>query len=143
MNSSMLIVYWSGTGNTEAMARLIRDGAAEAGVSAVLKEVSSASAFDVESADIAVFGCPAMGDEVLEEEDFEPFMKSVTSILNGKKIGLFGSYDWGDGEWMRLWEADVKKAGAVLLKEGLIVNMGPAGDDIQRCKDFGKELAGM
>lgn len=139
----MLIVYWSGTGNTEAMARLIRDGAAESGASVALKEVSSASVSDVESADIVLFGCPAMGDEVLEEENFEPFMKSVTNFLNGKKIGLFGSYDWGDGEWMRLWEDDVKKAGAVLLKDGLIVNMEPAGDDIQKCKDFGKELAGM
>ena len=141
--TQMLIVYWSGTGNTEAMAKLIRDGATETGAAVTLKEVASASISDVKAADIAVFGCPAMGDEILEEDEFEPFMKSVTETLSGKKIGLFGSYDWGDGEWMRIWEADVKKAGAVLLKGGLIVNMEPTGDDIEKCKAFGKELAEM
>ena len=141
--SQMLIVYWSATGNTEAMAKFIREGAAETGMNVTLKEVTSASADDVKAVDIAVFGCPAMGDEILEEEEFEPFMKSVTETLAGKKIGLFGSYDWGDGEWMRNWESDVKKAGAVLLKEGFIVNLEPEGDDIEKCKAFGRELAGM
>ena len=139
----MCIIYWSGTGNTEAMARLINEGAASAGADVIVKSVSNASVSDVADADIAVFGCPSMGDEILEEDEFEPFMKSVTETLSGKKIGLFGSYDWGDGEWMRIWESDVKKAGAVLLKEGLIVNLEPAGDDIEACRNFGKELAGL
>ena len=141
--TQMLVVYWSGTGNTEAMANLIRDGAVDAGATVTLKEVSSATISDVKDADIAVFGCPAMGDEILEEDEFEPFMKSVTETLSGKKIGLFGSYDWGDGEWMRIWEADVKKAGAVLLKDGLIINMEPTGEDVEKCKTFGRELAGL
>ncbi|MDL2261860.1 flavodoxin [Methanimicrococcus sp. OttesenSCG-928-J09] len=139
----MCIIYWSGTGNTEAMANLICEGAVSAGADVTLKEVSSAAVSDITDADIAVFGCPAMGDEILEEDEFEPFMNTVTSMLNGKKIGLFGSYDWGDGEWMRIWESDVKKAGAVLLKEGLIINLEPAGDDVELCREFGKEIAGM
>ncbi|MDV0445380.1 Flavodoxin [Methanimicrococcus sp. At1] len=139
----MCIIYWSGTGNTEAMANLICEGAVSTGADVLLKEVAAASAADVETADIAVFGCPAMGDEILEEDEFEPFMQSVAGALSGRKVGLFGSYDWGDGEWMRLWEDDVKKAGAVLLKDGLIVNLEPAGDDVENCRNFGKELAGM
>jgi flavodoxin, short chain len=139
----MCIIYWSGTGNTEAMAHLISEGAASAGADVSVKEVSSASISDVTGADIAVFGCPSMGDEILEEDEFEPFMNSVTETLSGKKVGLFGSYDWGDGEWMRNWESDVKKAGAVLLKEGLIINLEPSGADIELCRDFGKELAGL
>lgn len=139
----MCIIYWSGTGNTEAMANLICEGAVSAGADVTLKEVSSAAVSDITDADIAVFGCPAMGDEILEEDEFEPFMNTVTSTLNGKKIGLFGSYDWGDGEWMRIWESDVKKAGAVLLKEGLVINLEPTGDDVELCREFGKEIAGM
>ncbi len=139
----MCIIYWSGTGNTEAMANLICEGAVSAGADVTLKDVSSASGEDIQAADIAVFGCPSMGDEMLEEDEFEPFMKSVTSTLSGKKIGLFGSYDWGDGEWMRNWESDVKKSGAVLLKDGLIVNLTPSGSDVDKCRDFGKEIAGM
>ncbi|WNY27852.1 Flavodoxin [Methanimicrococcus stummii] len=139
----MCIIYWSGTGNTESMANLICEGAVSAGADVSLKEVSSASAADVEGADITVFGCPSMGDEILEEDEFEPFMSSVTNLLNGRKIALFGSYDWGDGEWMRIWESDVKKAGANLLKDGLIVNLEPAGDDIEKCRNFGKEIAGL
>lgn len=139
----MCIIYWSGTGNTEAMANLICEGAVSAGADVTLKEVSSASVSDIQAADIAIFGCPSMGDEILEEDEFEPFMKSVTDTLGGKKIGLFGSYDWGDGEWMRTWESDVKKAGAVLLKDGLIVNLTPAGADIDKCREFGKDIAGM
>ncbi|WNY23679.1 Flavodoxin [Methanimicrococcus hongohii] len=139
----MCIVYWSGTGNTEAMANLICEGAVSTGADVTLKEVSSASAADIEGADVAVFGCPSMGDEILEEDEFEPFMSSVTGLLDGKKVGLFGSYDWGDGEWMRTWESDVKKAGAHLLKEGLIVNLTPEGDDVEKCRSFGKDIAGM
>lgn len=139
----MCIIYWSGTGNTEAMANLICEGAAAAGADVTVKEVSSASVGDIESADVTVLGCPSMGDEILEEDEFEPFMSSVTNTLSGKKLGLFGSYDWGDGEWMRNWESDVKKAGANLLKEGLIVNLTPSGADVDKCRDFGKELAAM
>ncbi|WNY25488.1 flavodoxin [Methanolapillus millepedarum] len=140
---NMLIVYWSGTGNTETMANLIKEGAAAAGAAVTLKEVSAANMSDVEKADVAAFGCPAMGDEILEEDEFEPFMKSVMGTLKGKKVGLFGSYDWGDGEWMRQWSKDVKAAGANLLNDGLIVNLEPVGDDINKCKEFGKMLAQM
>ncbi|MDV0446999.1 Flavodoxin [Methanosarcinaceae archaeon Ag5] len=140
---NMLIVYWSGTGNTEAMAHLIEEGAAATGAAVTVKEVSAANPADVEKADAVAFGCSAMGDEILEEDEFEPFMKSVMGKLNGKKTGLFGSYDWGDGEWMRQWAKDVRAAGATLLNDGLIVNLEPVGNDVGRCKEFGKMLAEM
>ncbi|WNY26483.1 flavodoxin [Methanolapillus ohkumae] len=140
---NMLIVYWSATGNTEAMANLILEGATAAGAAVTLKEVSAANVSDVEKADVVAFGCPAMGDEILEEDEFEPFMKSIMGTISGKNVGLFGSYDWGDGEWMRRWAKDVKATGAKLLDGGLIVNLGPTGDAINACKTFGKKLAEM
>lgn len=136
------IIYWSGTGNTESMAELIAQGAKDAGAEVSLKNVSDASADDVTAADIAVLGCSSMGDEVLEEEEFEPFFQSVEGQLNGVKIALFGSYGWGDGQWMRDWEQRVRDAGADLLGDGLIVNETPEGEEADRCKELGKKLAG-
>ena len=87
------------------------------------------------------FGCPAMGDEVLEESEFEPFFTSVEGELSGKKVVLFGSYGWGDGEWMRNWEERVKKAGAELVGgEGCIVNDAPSDDDEAKLKELGAAL---
>ena len=90
------IVYWSGTGNTEAMANAVKEGAEGAGAEVELLPVAAASA-DVLNSDAVLFGCPAMGSEELEDSEFEPFFSSVESALSGKKVGLFGSYDWGDG----------------------------------------------
>ncbi|RXI22714.1 MAG: flavodoxin [Candidatus Amulumruptor caecigallinarius] len=125
------IVYWSGTGNTEAMANAVAEGAKNTGAEVELLPVSAASA-DVIGSDALLFGCPAMGSEELEESEFEPFFSSVEGSLSGKKVGLFGSYDWGDGEWMRTWQQRVVAAGGVMIEDGLICNNAP--DDEPSCR---------
>ena len=130
------VIYWSGTGNTEAMANAVAEGAG-----ADLFTVSDFSG-SVADFDAIAFGCPAMGAEVLEEDEFEPFFTSVEGNLSGKKVLLFGSYGWGDGEWMRNWEERTKTAGAVLVgDEGYIVNEAPSDDDLAKLKALGAELA--
>lgn len=130
------VIYWSGTGNTEAMAKAVAEGAG-----AELFSVSDFSG-SIDDYDAAAFGCPAMGAEVLEEDEFEPFFSSVEDKLKGKKVALFGSYGWGDGEWMRNWEDRVKSGGAVLLNGGgVITNETPSDDDLEKCRALGKSLA--
>lgn len=131
------IIYWSGTGNTEAMANFIKEGAESAGATVTLKNVSDASISDIEC-DVLCLGCSSMGNEVLEESEFEPFVTSIEKSVNGKQLALFGSYGWGDGEWMRDWDERMKAAGATLVCESLIVNEAPSGDE---CKTFGAEIA--
>ncbi|MDR1929154.1 MAG: flavodoxin domain-containing protein, partial [Treponema sp.] len=98
----VLIAYWSGTGNTETMAGQVARGAGEGGAEVTLKPVGEVTADMVKGADALALGCPAMGDEVLEESEMEPFVSGLTRTeLEGKSLGLFGSYDWGDGQWMR------------------------------------------
>ncbi|MGN0608266.1 MAG: flavodoxin [Oscillospiraceae bacterium] len=130
------VIYWSGTGNTEAMAKAVAEGAGA--------ELFSVFDFSVsiDDYDAVAFGCPAMGAEELEESEFEPFFSSVESKLSGKKVALFGSYGWGDGEWMRNWEDRVKADGAVLVNgEGLIANEAPSDDDLEKCRELGRILA--
>lgn len=134
------IVYWSGTGNTEAMANAVAEGAKNAGAEVELLPVSAASA-DILSSDAMLFGCPAMGSEELEESEFEPFFSSVEGSLSGKKVGLFGSYDWGDGEWMRTWQQRVGTAGGVMIEDGLICNNAPDDDAITACRALGEKAA--
>lgn len=130
------VIYWSGTGNTEAMAKAVAEGAG-----AELFTVSEFSG-DVSEYEALAFGCPAMGAEVLEEGEFEPFFADIESRLSGKKVALFGSYGWGDGEWMRDWADRVRNTGASLVNdEGLIVNDAPSDDDIESCKALGAALA--
>ena len=131
------VIYWSGTGNTEAMANAVAEGA---GVDALTVSDFSGNAADF---DAIAFGCPAMGAEVLEEEEFEPFFTGIEKELSGKKVLLFGSYGWGDGEWMRNWEERVKAASANLLgDEGYTANEAPSDDDLVKLKALGAELAG-
>ena len=118
--SKVAVVYWSSTGNTEAMANAVVDGA---------------------DYDAIAFGCPAMGDEVLEEDEFEPMFDGCKAELKDKKIALFGSYGWGDGEWMRNWEESCKEAGAVLATESVICNDMPDDDGVENCKALGAALA--
>ena len=134
------IVYWSGTGNTEAMANAVKEGAEGAGAEVELLPVAAASA-DVLNSDAVLFGCPAMGSEELEDSEFEPFFSSVLSSLKGKKVGLFGSYDWGDGEWMRIWQERVEAAGGVMIEEGLICNNTPDDDALEACRALGANAA--
>lgn len=130
------VIYWSGTGNTEMMAKAIAEGAG-----ADIFTVSEFSG-NIEDYDKIAFGCPAMGAEVLEEDEFEPFFTDAEGKLSGKTVALFGSYGWGDGEWMRNWEERVKNSGAVLLNdEGFIVNETPSDDDLAKCTEIGKELS--
>lgn len=134
------IIYWSGTGNTEKMANLIGKGVTESGHLAKLINVSEASEADVNTADILVLGSPAMGDEVIEESEMEPFVESIIDKIKGKKVALFGSYGWGDGQWMRSWQERIEDAGASLIDDGLIVNEAPEGEEEARCIEFGKSL---
>ena len=130
------VIYWSGTGNTEAMAKAAAEGA-----NAELFSVSEFSG-NVADYDAIAFGCPAMGAEVLEEDEFEPFFANIEGSLSGKKVLLFGSYGWGDGEWMRNWEERVKAAGAELVNgEGIIVNEAPSDDDLAKIKEIAAKLA--
>ena len=134
--SKIAVIYWSGTGNTEAMANSIGEGAGA--------DVFSVENFKgkLDDYDHVAFGCSAMGDEVLEEGDFEPFFTSVEGTLSGKKVALFGSYGWGDGQWMRDWVERTKTSGASLFKEeGFILNETPDMDGLSSCVEFGKEFA--
>lgn len=130
------VIYWSASGNTQQMAEKVALGA---GVDAV--EVDSISPEEALAADVLALGCPAMGDEVLEEGSFEPFIEKIEGKLQGKKVALFGSYDWGDGEWMRQWADRMKQAGAQLHDDGLIVNLAPDDDAQAQCEALGKALA--
>ena len=129
------VIFWSGTGNTEAMAQAVAESAGA--------ELFSVSDFlgNIEDYDAIAFGCPAMGAEVLEENEFEPFFTGIEDKLNGKKIALFGSYGWGDGEWMRSWEDRVKADGAVLIGgEGVMANETPSDEELAKCAELGKML---
>lgn len=132
------IVYWSGTGNTQTMAEAVERGAKSAGAEVFLIEASDATA-DVLSSDAILFGCPAMGAEQLEESVFEPLFSELESGLTGKKVGLFGSYGWGDGEWMRLWQDRVTADGANLIGDGVMANEAPDDEALAACEELGKK----
>ena len=130
------VIYWSGTGNTEAMVNAVAEGAGA--------ELFAVSAFSgsVAEYDALAFGCPAMGAEVLEEDEFDPFFTGIESELSGKNVLLFGSYGWGDGEWMRNWEERAKAAGANLIGDaGYTANEAPSDDDLEKLKELGAALA--
>jgi len=139
--SKVAVVYWSGTGNTQAMAEAVESGAKEKGAEVSVFGASDFSSGKVSEFDAIAFGCPAMGAEVLEETEFEPMFTDVESVLSGKKIALFGSYGWGDGQWMREWEDRCKAAGANLIADGLMVNNTPDDDALFDCKSLGASLA--
>lgn len=134
------IVYWSGTGNTEAMAQSVAAGAAGAGAEVALLTADLFSAASVADYDAFAFGCPAMGDEVLEEGDFEPMFSAVEGELAGKKVVLFGSYGWGDGAWMRDWETRCQAAGIQLAAQSVICQDAPDADACAACEAAGAAL---
>lgn len=139
--SKVAVVYWSGTGNTEAMADFVVQGAKKAGADV---SVFTASQFDsnkMDEFDAVAFGCPSMGAEQLEDTEFEPMFTQCRPKLNGKKIALFGSYGWGDGEWMRNWEETCISDGAMLAYECVICNEAPDFDAKASCEALGKALA--
>lgn len=140
--SKSAVIYWSGTGNTEAMAQAVLDGLNGAGEDAALFSADSVRAADAAQYDKLALGCPAMGAEVLEESVFEPFFTELEPLLSGKKVALFGSYGWGDGQWMRDWVQRTNDANAnIYTDEGLMVNETPDADALEKCKEFGKGFA--
>ena len=140
--SKTAVIYWSGTGNTEAMAQAVLEGAKTKNPDTELFSVSDISADEAASYDTLILGCPAMGAEVLEESEFEPFFTDLEANLSGKKVALFGSYGWGDGEWMREWEKRVTDAGGNLIGgQGLIVNDAPDDAALDECRALGEAAA--
>jgi len=137
--NKLAVIYWSGTGNTQTMAEAVTEGAKAAGADVSLltcAEVSSVSSFDA-----VALGCPAMGAEELEDSEFLPMLEGIEPALPGKKIALFGSYGWGDGEWMRSWEARCAEKGITLAADSVMANEAPDDDDITKCKALGAALA--
>jgi flavodoxin short chain len=135
------VIYWSGSGNTEQMANAIKSGIEKANVAADIFSVSDFAAEKLKSYDAFAFGCPAMGAEVLEESEFEPFFADAEAFIKNKPVILFGSYGWGDGEWMRNWETRTKSCGARLFADGLIVNNTPDGAALLDCSSLGEKFA--
>ena len=135
----LAVIYWSGTGNTQAMAEAVAKGTKAAGAEADL--LTCANVGDVSAYDAVALGCPAMGAEELEDGEFLPMLESIESALPGKKVALFGSYGWGDGEWMRSWKVRCAEKGIALAVDSVIVNEAPDDDGIAQCKALGASLA--
>lgn len=137
----MRIIYWSGTGNTREMANLILLGIQNKGKNTEIFSIEEVNIEKIKEEEFLILGCPAMGDEVLEETEFEPFIESLSLYLKNKKVALFGSYGWGDGQWMRDWEERMISYGAQIIGEPLMVNYLPEGDSIDECLKFGELIA--
>ena len=138
--SKIAVVYWSGTGNTETMANCVAEGAQAGGAEASVIPSSAFTANDMDTYDAVAFGCPSMGSEQLEESEFEPMFMECEPKLKGKKIALFGSYGWGDGEWMRTWEETCIGDGAVMACDFVICQETPDEEAESECKNLGKAL---
>ena len=142
--SKTAIIYWSSTGNTEAMAEAILSGAKEVNPETAYFTVSEISADQAAEYDTLILGCPAMGAEVLEEDEFEPFFTELEGKLAGKNVALFGSYGWGDGEWMRNWVEQMEGAGATVVGgEDTICQEAPDAGAQDELKAMGKQLAAI
>jgi len=142
--SKIYVVYWSGTGNTKAMADKIGEGIAASGKEAQITDVSDITPEGLKDEAVYALGCPSMGAEELEEDSMEPFVAGLLTFAAGKKIGLFGSYGWGNCEWMRDWEERLKKAGAeIVLEEGVTCLNDPDSETLDKCLELGKTLAAL
>lgn len=139
--SKVAVVYWSGTGNTEIMASAVAEGIREAGGEAEMISVSGFSADSINGYDAIAWGCPAMGDEVLEESEFQPVWDECKGKLGSKKIALFGSYGWGDGQWIRDWEKECQDLGLNLACDYVMANDSPDDAAREACIALGKALA--
>ena len=137
---TIIIAYWTQTGNTKAMAEAVGEGVETAGKKADVRHISEVSMDRLREAQAFALGCPAMGAEVLEEGEMEPFVMEVEGFAQGKRIGLFGSYGWGDGQWMREW---CQRCSAAQLydEDGLILNESPDADGQETCRELGRGLA--
>lgn len=141
--SKVAVVYWSGTGNTEQMANAVVEGAKSKGSETSLYTADEFNADVMAGYEAIAFGCPSMGDEVLEESEFDPMFTDLEGQLSGKNIALFGSYGWGDGEWMRDWEERSKAAGANLVHESVICTDDPDDEAVTACEALGQALASV
>ncbi len=140
--NKIAVIYWSQTGNTQVMAESIGKGAKDAGADIGIFQVSKFESNEIANYDVIALGCPSMGAEELDDTEFQPFYDMIKPDLKDKKVALFGSYGWGDGEWMRTWQDDISAAGAILFQnEGLILNEMPDEDGIGQCEILGKNLA--
>ena len=131
-----VVIYWSQSGNTEAMAKAIAEGAHNC-------DIFNISDIDVKTAltyDVIALGCPAMGAEELEDGEIQPFVDELLPLVRGKKIALFGSYDWGSGEWMETWQQRMEASGAEMIADGLICNLEPEDEVLEQCKLLGSKL---
>ena len=135
------VIYWSGTGNTEAMAKAVLKGMRTVAPGAEIYTSGDVNAALISSLDAVAFGCPAMGSEMLEEGEFAPMFDDIKGALAGKKVALFGSYGWGDGEWMRTWEEDCAGSGVTLACESVTCCEAPDDTILEACKELGKVLA--
>ena len=138
--SKIAVIYWSGTGNTEAMANAVAQGARGKGASVDVLTPSAVDASKMAAYTGVALGCPAMGAESLEEDEFEPMFSDIKTALKGKKVALFGSYGWGGGEWMTTWENDCRTAGVSLCADSVICSEAPEDDTIAACKALGAAL---
>lgn len=139
--SKVAVVFWSQTGNTEALANAVADGAKAAGAEVSVLGFGDINSANLSDYDAVAFGCPAMGAEQLEETEVDPVFTELESSLSGKKIALFGSYGWGSGEWMEEWENRAKTAGADLACASVICNEAPDDDALANAKKLGEALA--
>ena len=135
-----LVIYWSGTGNTEAMAGAVLEGMKAAGADAALLTPDQVTPASLSGVSSVAMGCPAMGSEVLEEMEFQPMFDACKRSLGSKRVALFGSYGWGDGEWMRTWESDCDSAGVNLVCESVICTETPDDAALEACRALGKAL---
>ena len=138
--SKIAVVYWSGTGNTEAMANKVAEGAKAAGAEVEVISADDFDGTDISGFDGVAFGCPAMGDEELEDSVFQPVFEACEAKLAGKKVALFGSYGWGDGEWMRSWEEKCQNDGVALAIDSVICNEDPDDEAQAACIELGKAI---
>lgn len=139
--ANIAVVYWSDTGNTKEMADYVAEGARAAGANVTVITADSFGPDSLPEYDAFAFGCPAMGDEILEEDTFEPMFESVEGSLGGRKVGIFGSYDWGDGQWMREWADRCRGDGISLVNDGVIANLSPGNEDAENCRNLGRLIA--
>ena len=135
------VIYWSGTGNTESMAEAVAEGLRAAGAETELLTPEQVRTDGLAALGAVALGCPAMGSEVLEESEFQPMFDSCKALLAGKPTALFGSYGWGDGEWMREWENDCRAAGIPLACESVICCEAPDDEALDKCRALGRALA--
>ena len=136
------LIYWTETGNTASMAKYIAEGIIQGKKEVEIKEVSQANPQDLEEADLVILGCPAAGNEEIDDTEMLPFIEGAQEQFNGKKIALFGSYGWGGGEWMEIWREQMEGFGAVVVAEPLVINEFTSGQDEEVCIEYGKSLVG-